>query len=574
MSLFHSVRLPDGTIANVADTGARGSIQDINARDLVESELAEDFNEAASPDGLVALDTINARIDELSEKLVRSEIVSSIDFSNAVSGQYVDKNGTLSSNAEFSILRISVNSGHKISLMARGYLTNVAMIAVDNHTTSNNTPLVVSTDSTFKKYEYVATKDMDLIISYYTNDSNVCGELIYLTETADNAIIGKIDEVVSNTGDLTSYNVSSNLFDKTKATTGKVIERGGSLTTLSGGFVTGLIPIEQGKKYWFNNESSYLGSSYAKNVVCYNANEAYVDGDMTWSVSLSEDSKWCGVTFGTGTQYAYFRVNGKLSSISTTMVVKSDEPPTEYEPYFEPYTAIKEELLPREFSLNVENFETSSNSYFAYALGNTKINCIGDSLTAGANYIIDNTGKSINESYPYYLGRMLNCDVGNYGKSGYTTKQWWDESSTVDYTLCDTVIIWLGTNGGLTDTIDTDCAGNDYTQFADTNTGCYGKIIEKIKSVNPDCFILLITPSESSGYVTTVSVIEKFGVKYNLPVLNMQGLGKDERPELHGNISNIHFGKAGNIFIANKIIKFLGNYFAKNPRLADFGETK
>lgn len=215
--------------------------------------------------------------------------------------------------------------------------------------------------------------------------------------------------------------------------------------------------------------------------------------------------------------------------------------------------------------------------YWSYAMD--KIICIGDSLTQGCYY--GNTwtdkpydGVPIVENYPYMLGRMLRCDVENAGFGGYSASDWWtNKQNTFDFTNYNTAIIWLGTNGGLTDTLDTDCVGDDYTTYANTNTGNYCKIIGKIKQTNPWCKIIIIKifAAATSGMVTeTNRTIGKIATRYGVTMLDNSGLGVTPHPELH-DANNIHFSKSGNIYVANKLIMDMGKYFNENPLNCEFG---
>ena len=212
--------------------------------------------------------------------------------------------------------------------------------------------------------------------------------------------------------------------------------------------------------------------------------------------------------------------------------------------------------------------------FYKYAVG--KALCIGDSLTSGANYI-SLAGASIDQNYPRMLGRMLNCEVENGGYSGYSASTWYkNKISLYDFSNYDTFIIWLGTNNGLTDTIDEDVnAFGNYNDFAETETGYYCKIIESIKAKNPSCLIVLTTVFASKGDVkTTNSVIKKIANKYGLLVVDNSDLSAGGHPELHGNINNPHFGKAGNIFIANRYAVRLGEYFAEDPMRTEYGYSE
>lgn len=208
--------------------------------------------------------------------------------------------------------------------------------------------------------------------------------------------------------------------------------------------------------------------------------------------------------------------------------------------------------------------------FWAYAMW--KILCIGDSLTSGACWSGAWSGASIDQNYPRILGRMLDAETTNAGVSGLTASQWYNnEISKYNLANFDTFIIWLGTNGGLTDTLDTDVDPySDYSDFANTNTGNYCKIIEKIKADNPDCLIILTKVFVSDA---TNAVIDKIAMKYELPVVDNSDLTVANYPELHGNINNPHFTKPGNLVIANRYVTTLADIFANNPTLANYGLT-
>lgn len=204
-----------------------------------------------------------------------------------------------------------------------------------------------------------------------------------------------------------------------------------------------------------------------------------------------------------------------------------------------------------------------------------KVCCLGDSLTSGAYYANGWTGASIAQNYPYFLSRILNTTVDNHGISGWYPSLWWVRENgvkSIDWTSYNTVIIWLGTNNGLTDTLDTDVnAFTDYNDYAQTETGYYCKIIEYIKAQNNDCLIAIGTVFSSSGDKDiTNSVIAQIAEKYGLAVIDFSGFGKEIAP-YHANISNVHFGKVGNIAVANHAAETLKNYFAEDITRGEYG---
>lgn len=215
-----------------------------------------------------------------------------------------------------------------------------------------------------------------------------------------------------------------------------------------------------------------------------------------------------------------------------------------------------------------------------YAIGMGPTLCIGDSLTAGACYYDKRfNGRSISQNFPKYLGMLTRNITVNGGRSGYSASDWWKlvaPEYSGNYADFDSFVIWLGTNNGLTDTLSEDVEKYDhYKYFANTETGYYCMIIEQIKEKNPDAFIVLCNVFASKGNVeTTNDVIRKIGEKYGCLVIDMSDLGPKTHPELHGNINNVHFGKAGNIYLANHIRNTINNYLNGDPMVAEFGLTE
>lgn len=218
------------------------------------------------------------------------------------------------------------------------------------------------------------------------------------------------------------------------------------------------------------------------------------------------------------------------------------------------------------------NKTSIENSKWRYAFD--RVCCIGDSLTSGAYYAGAWEGASIAQNYPSMLSRMLNTPVKNSGRSGASAKTWYTNNMS-GLTLTDygTFVIWLGTNEGLTDTIDTDVDPyNDYNDFADTNTGYLCRTICQIKDNVPDAHIIICTVFATSGDLTTTNnVINQVAQKYSLQVVDNSDLNNTNYPLYHSNA--VHFNKAGNIFVADRIMNAMINYVAPNVENAEFGLT-
>lgn len=224
---------------------------------------------------------------------------------------------------------------------------------------------------------------------------------------------------------------------------------------------------------------------------------------------------------------------------------------------------------------DVNNITNVQNNKNYYAIN--RLFCLGDSLTSGAYYASGFAGKSINENYPNAVGRMLSIYVENGGYSGYSASTWYTENmEKYDFSKYDSFVIWLGTNNGLTDTLDVDVDPyDDYNDFAETETGYYCKIIEYIKSKNSNCVVFLgrIFASKDDVEVTN-TVIDKIAKKYDFATIDFSDMGHKEHPEWHCGISNPHFGKAGNIEVARRVMDKFNSFFSENLLRCEFGITE
>lgn len=120
--------------------------------------------------------------------------------------------------------------------------------------------------------------------------------------------------------------------------------------------------------------------------------------------------------------------------------------------------------------------------------------CIGDSLTYSQVGTAPNS-KQAQNPYPKILAHYLGVD--NYqiiAESGASAAGLWaSHNKELQQKTNQLAIIYLGTNGGLTDTVDTDCpVGVSYPNFASTQTGSLGKWIAKSQALG--CKVLLLKP--------------------------------------------------------------------------------
>lgn len=136
------------------------------------------------------------------------------------------------------------------------------------------------------------------------------------------------------------------------------------------------------------------------------------------------------------------------------------------------------------------------------------IGCIGDSLSSGEFESTDpeKTKKGYHDYFEYswgqYIARAAGCKVYNFSKGGMTAKQYWESfAESNDFwnpdKLCQAYIIALGVNdlfgqkqelGSVSD-IDRD----DFGKNAETFCGYYARIIQRLKSMQPQARFFLMT---------------------------------------------------------------------------------
>ena len=250
----------------------------------------------------------------------------------------------------------------------------------------------------------------------------------------------------------------------------------------------------------------------------------------------------------------------------------------EYTQFINEYVALYEVISLQHLEERVESLEEKINAPYKlepFVLFDNVL-CIGDSLTEGYYYYKDVNGTDsyfyTKSNYTEFLRKINNIDnVDNGGHSGTNTLDWYNAYvENYNYTNYDGIIIFFGTNGGFTDTIEQDTASGNYETYSETNTGYYCKLIEKIRSVNPYVHIILIKPYVVGGgdKAVTNSVIDKIAIKYNVDKVidtNSEDFANTENTLYHYN-NNVHLTKIGYYKLARFISKNINEYLFDKPR--------
>lgn len=225
----------------------------------------------------------------------------------------------------------------------------------------------------------------------------------------------------------------------------------------------------------------------------------------------------------------------------------------------------------KEQSLITRNKIEWATNRMAYMYGSCI--CIGDSITEG-----NQVGS--NSNYPLFLQRMSGMDVINAGVSGASASSWWNlKKDDYIYSNYDMAIIFLGTNYGLTDTIEEDTTistKQTYLDYADTNTGRYCSIIEHILNGNPSCKIFIgtiyVNPENMTAEATNI-VINKIAQKYsdqNVKVFDMHYWKKYRHDTVlfpiykNGVHDSVHMGTMGYNWFARAIMEKISTVIDSN----------
>lgn len=182
------------------------------------------------------------------------------------------------------------------------------------------------------------------------------------------------------------------------------------------------------------------------------------------------------------------------------------------------------------------------------------ITCIGDSLTFSQVYTSASTSRQAYKPYPKILADNAGATPTILATAGDSASDSWGHvQNSIEQKDAQLTIVYLGTNGGLTDTISTDMVGDDYTQWADTNTGCYGKIVAKSKAVGSR--VVLVKTHSAPNLETTNSVIEQMGTKFNVPVIEntyLSGTKYHSYPDGSGT-NGTHYNDFGYAVFADQV---------------------
>lgn len=278
---------------------------------------------------------------------------------------------------------------------------------------------------------------------------------------------------------------------------------------------------------YYNTTYNVRYALYPNRIVLYNNNKTFVG--QTTNIT-SENDYFTANRINVSGNTCYLAVTPKTDGyIRIQYVGNQEQPQIAIAPYYEylknfspiPDSTIVEKAVKKGIVTKEQLADDVKNELIKIPVYpnllhvklHNSVCCIGDSLTEGYHFP-DDIRKD--KSYPKFIGQLCTWETENKGMSGITALGWWNTfKDTVDFAKYDAFIVYLGTNGGLTDTIEADTASGDYNTFAQTNTGGYCAICAKIRTVNPNAKIYIV----KYGNTTVSNITQSIADKYNCTVL-------------------------------------------------------
>lgn len=432
-------------------------------------------------------------------------------------------NGSIENSNNFNISEdIFLNAGDKIEFVAAGYNDVVAMLSMWKRDT-RRTVLVRSIDSTSRTYTYTAlvsnnynitSHNLPTSIKIYRKNKNIIEKDNINNEFIDNIILNK---------------TSDDTF-----TADTYITEDGNVYSATHQKLSGYIEVKNNALIRLENYNNMLQITGNVCGLClFDKNYNYIAG-----YEYPDDENYIEFTTTNDTKYIRMTISEQMLS--------------GYNLY---YKTVSNLLTRLENKINNISYNGSILSMFS------NITCVGDSLTYSQVYTGANTSRQAYETYPEILAKYTGTDTTALAHAGDSASDCWDRyNSNITSKTNQLAIIYLGTNEGLTNTVDTDCVGNDYTSYANTNTGNYGKIIRKFLDLNAK--VILVKCYAAGAVLTeTNTTIESLASKFNVPFISNEKFTANiyhYYPDLTGT-NTVHYNDLGYVMFTRQLINNINN---------------
>lgn len=488
---------------------------------------------------------LEEEVSQLGQKLGEFQAIENALNGSALS-RYINTRGEDAGGGGYFYSRpFPISKGDTIKYVGVGDGCS-AISLCDNVPTFPVTPVVRSIyDGQTYTYEYTAESDGYYLISGlhsgFVSLSQKSGDSVFalISQNSEN-IAQNTEDIAQNTEDIAQLptkiydNIADNLIDINAIEENKYVKYDtGGIYSLNGNSATDFIPVNEDDELSFINV--FMATSDVRGLTWYNTRKNNIEGIQY--DGIANDRK---IIVPKGARY--LRATISSDKVSAARIIR---------------TTKAEQVDCTDLLINTL--------------------CIGDSLTSGSDYTTGTYLGNMKENYPYYLKKISHINVDYVSRAGWSAKDWWRDYSATDFSAYDSFVIWLGTNEGLTDTLDDDVTPySDYDDFANTNTGCYCKIISKMIEQTPNARIFLVNCYGTSGNLAiTNSVIQKIAELYPNNVVGIidmvnSGLWDESNRYFNHIINNIHFSRVGNLFLANYIYKNIKKLIYSNLQKFNF----
>ena len=477
---------------------------------------------------------------------VDSGIVVSVDDVTATvsqTGHYINNGGVYSASANFNMYSVSLQKGDTISFNAKGYITNVAVLARIN-SDGTYTPLIISEDSDEHNFVYSAPEVMNMYISSNTDtpprysvfSSRIDMNWVQINDLYKNKLIELSYDAEMNT---IADNIAVNLL-----ATGCYIRNDGAYQNNSGSSnfkIYGNIILPEGSKIKFN------AAGYNTNIAVL----ARVNSDGTYTPLInSEDSN--------EHEFSY------IALTRMTVVISSHKSVT---PSYSLYASRIDE--------NAAKIHDIDSNYVAFAT----IGVLGDSLASGAsNYPPDGAADRKDYAWGKFIEREHGISVSLFSSGGATTRSWLAQSyglaALQAANMLDCYIIGLGVNDAYSlgdaylGSVSDVHVGNE-DENADTYYGNYSKIIAAIKTKSPRAKIFCITNprgTNATGIAYNEAVEDIVGLYTNTYLIDLREDSFYTSPEFKSTWYSAHSTAVGYKLIAQNIYNHLNDIIQENVK--------
>lgn len=485
------------------------------------------------------------KLSELKNDLSNSGVAQTVSNISLTVGGYINTSGNIAANNDFSYSDFISSDNIQSVYACMGY--NVAVLAYYNAQQQFIGYLNTTSDAYVSQWWDLTAPSGTKFIRF-SNRKNLPNTDVKIKKIINVDALSESVKTSANKLQYINNDIIPATVDLSVGIPGIVNYRGQLINTE---YHSNPITLKRGETVSFTCHSSEVIAPIARLVTGYDRYAVLVVGvnenDHTYTYTAFEDMQIVLSWYGTHPHYA--------TITRVYSIVDIDE--------------------------NIQNIEDVD-----YSACISRILCIGDSLTAGAlylnsptNYVGDNA-----KSYPYFLSKEMNIQCINKGSDGATPELWFSRlyTETVfdDY---DCLLLWLGTNHGLSDTLETDVDPYDDYHNYTGNTGKYCRIIEEFKAKTNDAPVFLIKVFDG-GYDTEVgitreitnSVIDKIAQKYNVPTIETAKFLYQTPPEgysdlavkIHG-VNELHFNTYGNMYIAHHFHEAMKAYWKNNTDKMD-----